>query len=203
MNLKSTYNKIAPDWAKSHAAYTWWVEGTDKFCSLLEPRASVLDVGCGFGFKTDYIASKGFRASGIDFSESMIALAKKKYPKLDFAVFDIYDLDKYGKTFDAVFAQAVLLHIPKARVFEALQKMKSRLNEGGFLYIAVKGMREGRAEEEMKKENDYGYEYERFFSYFTMPELEDYFRKLNMEVAWKSATISGQANWLQIIGKKA
>lgn len=84
MGLKETYNRIAEDWATDHAADTWWIEGTDKFCSFLEPGASVMDVGCGAGLKTKFLSDRGFQARGSDFAPKMIEAAKRKYPGLRF-----------------------------------------------------------------------------------------------------------------------
>ncbi len=203
MDLKSTYNKIAEDWSKDHATDTWWQEGTDKFLSLLPKESTVLDVGCGGGIKSNYIAGKGYRVTGIDFSEKMIEVAHRKFPKIDFDVVDIYMIDKYQKMFDGIFAQAVLLHIPKNKVMEVLEKIKDKLKPCGLLYIGVKKIKDGQIEDEsIKKENDYGYEYERFFSYFTPEELKNYMKQLDMEIVWEGVTTSGRADWIQIIGKK-
>ena len=49
------------------------------------------------------------------------------------------------------------------------KKFKNKLNPNGVLYLAVKEKR--KVEEEIATENDYGYEYERFFSYFTLDEI--------------------------------
>jgi len=202
MDLKSTYNKIAEDWKKDHDKDTWWQEGTDMFLSLLPRGSSVLDIGCGGGIKSKYITDKGYVVTGIDFSEKMIEIAEREYPGINFAVSDVYQLEKYPKKFDAVFAQAVLLHIPKNRVMEVLEKMKSCLNDGGLLYLGVKQVKEDGVGERVIKENDYGYDYERFFSFFTLAELEGYLKDLNMDVVWKTSTTSGKAGWLQIVGKK-
>lgn len=202
MDLKSTYNKIAEDWVKDHNKDDWWQGGTDTFLSYLPKGASILDVGCGGGIKSKYIANKGYKVTGIDFSEKMIEIAKRELPDLYFDVVDVYELDKYSKTFDGIFAQAVLLHIPKAKVMDVLIKMKGRLNPSGLLYIAVKGVKDDGIEEGITKESDYGYEYERFFSYFSLEELKDYITKLDMELVWAGSTGSGRANWHQVIGKK-
>ena len=205
INLRETYNKIAKEWGEDHEKDTWWIEGANAFLSSLLKEATILDVGCGVGQKTEYIKEKGFsRVEGIDFSEGMVKEAKEKYPEINFEVVDVYDLDKYPKTFDGIFCQAVLLHIPKNRVVEVLEKMKSKLNGGGLLYIAVKEMKENQIEEEVKKENDYGYEYERFFSYFTLEELRDYFKNLNLKIISESIVNSGsgRSKWINVIGKK-
>ncbi len=41
------------------------------------PEASVLDLGCGTGEHADFLASRGFRAVGIDRSEAQIAKARR------------------------------------------------------------------------------------------------------------------------------
>lgn len=202
MSLKDTYNKIAEDWAKDHSNDTWWQEGTDQFLSFLPPHATILDVGCGAGVKSRYLTKKGFKVIGVDFSENMIEIAKRESPNIQFDVVDVYEIDKYPHTFDGIFAQAVLLHIPKNKIREVLAKLKEKINPEGLLYIAVKGVRDDGIEEAVKTENDYGYQYERFFSFFTLPELEKYLQELNMEIVWKTNTPSGRADWLQIVGRK-
>lgn len=203
-NLRETYNKIAKDWNKDHSKDDWWLEGANDFLALLPKNAEILDVGCGGGYKTEYMKEKGFNVEGIDFSEGMIEDAKQKFPDVNFEVFDVYDFDKYPKKFDGIFSQAVLLHIPKERIIEVLEKMKSRLNENGLLYIAVKSTKDNGIEEEVKKENDYGYEYERFFSYFSQEELKNYFNKIGLEIIYEKIVDSGpgRSKWINIIGKK-
>ncbi len=201
-DLKNTYNKIARDWNGDHIDDTWWFDGTDKFLSLLPKKSLILDVGCAGGFKTNYIKEKGYNVEGIDFSEEMIKYAKERFKGINFEVRNLYDIDKIDKNYDGIFSQAVLLHIPKKDILSILEKIKSRLNKGGYLYIAVKERKEGGVEEEIKKENDYGYEYERFFSYYSMDELKNYFMKLDIDVVYEKIESSGRANWINIIGKK-
>jgi 2-polyprenyl-3-methyl-5-hydroxy-6-metoxy-1,4-benzoquinol methylase len=201
-DLKNTYNKIARDWNGDHIIDTWWINGTDKFLSLLSRKALVLDVGCAGGFKTNYIKEKGYNVDGIDFSEEMIKDAKDRFKGINFEVRNLYDLEKINKTYDGIFSQAVLLHIPKKDILEVLEKIKLKLNKGGFAYIAVKEKINNGVDEEIKMENDYGYEYERFFSYYTMEELRGYFKKLDMEIVYEKIESFGRTNWINIIGKK-
>lgn len=200
MDLKSTYNSIAEDWFRDHVEDTWWKDGTDKFLSLLPKNASVLDIGCGAGVKSKYLSEKGFRVTGMDFSEKMIEIAKREVEDVYFFVGDIYELDSYSKKFDAVFAQAVLLHIPKEKILGMLEKLRNKLKQNGILYIAVKEARNG-IESEILKESDYGYDYERFFSYFTLPEIKNYIEQIGLEIVWENITNSGRTNWIQMIAK--
>ncbi len=205
-NLKNTYNKIAEDWNKDHEKDDWWFEGTDKYISYFNKGDSILDVGCAGGIKSKYLIDKGLKVTGIDFSEKFIEIAKKEVPNGDFTVMDVNDINKIEKSFDGIFIQAVLLHIPKEEVEGVLKKALEKLNDGGYLYVAVKEKEEGGIDEEIKKENDYGYEYERFFSYYSKEEIETYFKNLGLEIVFENEALPSVAtrktNWLQIIGRK-
>jgi SAM-dependent methyltransferase len=201
MNLKETYNKIATDWHKDHQADDWWVEGTDKFISFLGPGDSVLDVGCGGGTKSRYLSKKGLKVTGIDFSDELINIAKIEVPQAEFIVMDMYNAEKLNMKFDGIFAQASLLHIPKKDLSNILRILASKLKPDGFLYVAVKGTIPGSPEEETKEEDDYGYPYQRFFSYYSMDELIKNFENLGLKIVYKDIKTIGKTDWLQIIGE--
>ena len=206
MNLKDTYNKIAELWHKDHSSDDWWVGGTDAFVSYLKTGCNVLDVGCGGGTKSKYLIGKGLNVIGIDFSENLLSIAKRECPQGRFLVMDINNIDALEEKFDGIFMQAVLLHIPRKEVEGILKKAVSKLNDGGYLYIAVKEKIEGGIDEETKTDNDYGYDYERFFSYFSLDDFKTYFKKIGLEMVYENvmppSRTTRQSNWMQVIGKK-
>lgn len=163
----------------------------------------MLDVGCGSGVKSKYLMEHGLNVMGIDISSGLLAIAEREAPGAEFRELSMLDLDTLPETFDGIFAQASLLHIPKKDAGMVVQKMARRLVPGGLLYIAVKESRSDKPEESIEKENDYGYEYERFFSYFTMAELERYLVEAGLTPVWQSrnSNPSRKTVWLQIIGK--
>ena len=201
MDLKSTYNKIAEDWYADHRTDDWWREGTDAFVSLLKQGNTVLDVGCGGGVKTKYLAAKGLNVTGVDFSEKMIEIAKREAPEGRFYIEDISKLNDLNEKFDGVFAQAVLLHVPKKKIALAMKNLTGKLRLGGYLYVAVKQIGKNGKEEQISIEKNYGYEYERFFSYFTITELKRYFKNAGLEVCYENTTAYRTVTWIQIIGK--
>lgn len=203
MNLKETYNRIAEDWHKNHQEDTWWIEGTDAFISLLKPGSSVLDAGCGSGVKARYLAGRGLDVTGVDFSERMIELAKRELPEAKFLVLDLRDLDTLHQTFDGVFVQAALLHVPKKDVWDVLRKLKDKLKVGGYLYLAVKEVKPDQPEEEIRTKDDYGYRYDVFYSYFTLSELKHYLTDLGMSIRYEKVSLSGETNWIQAIAANA
>ncbi|OGZ68533.1 MAG: hypothetical protein A3D35_02205 [Candidatus Staskawiczbacteria bacterium RIFCSPHIGHO2_02_FULL_34_9] len=206
MNIKDTYNKIAEAWHKDHNTDDWWVSGTNKFLELISPGSIILDVGCGGGTKSQYLIDKGMKVVGIDIAENMVQIAKREVPKGEFMAMDLLDVDKISHDFDGIFMQAVLLHIPKKDVMEILQKMVNKLKSKGLLYVSVKEKRPGGVDEEKKIDDDYGYEYERFFSYFTIDELNQDLESLGLEVIFTEnnppSRTARASNWISIIGQK-
>ncbi len=201
-NLRDTYNKIAEEWHGDHQSNDWWVPSTNTFISFLPTGASVLDVGCGGGTKAKYLASRGLQVLGIDFSENMIEIARREVPEAEFAVMDMRDLSELRRNFDGIFAQASLLHIPKKEVHSVFRKFLSHLKPNGYLYIAVKEKKEGQPDEEIQKESDYGYEYERFFSFYAFDELKQYFSDADLEIVSENIIPSGKTRWITVIGRK-
>ena len=55
---------------------------------------------------------------------------------------------------------------------------------------------------EIKKESDYGYEYERFFSFYTIDELRQYFLDAGLAIVHEDVVPSGKTRWISVIGKK-
>lgn len=202
MNLKSTYDKISENWNEDHAHDTWWIAGTDKFASFLKKGDSVLDVGCASGLKSEYLTQKGLKVTGIDFSDKMIDLAQKRMPLGQFFVRDINESLDFKNKFDGIFAQAVLLHISKKNVKKVLNNLIDFLNPNGYFYIAVKKLRDGAQEEQIVKENDYGYEYERFFSFYAPEELKKYLEDLKLNIIYSDISSIGSTEWIQVIAQK-
>lgn len=199
---RQTYNKIAEDWHKDHVNDTWWIAGTEKFSSYLEAGDKILDIGCGSGIKSDFFTKKGFNVLGVDLSENMVDIARKNYPKSRFEVGDIENLGKFPQKFNGVFAQAVLLHVAKSKVSEVLRSFKDALLPQGYLYIAVKQLRPGGSQEEVVTENDYGYDYQRFFTYFTVPEIKQLIVDAGFDIIFEeTSTATNKTDWIQFIGK--
>jgi ubiquinone/menaquinone biosynthesis C-methylase UbiE len=61
---------------------------------LMEPLKgqAVLDLACGSGFFSEKFAAQGAHVIGVDISKELIALAKKKYPSIDFIISSADDL---------------------------------------------------------------------------------------------------------------
>ncbi|MDD5192265.1 MAG: class I SAM-dependent methyltransferase [Candidatus Nanoarchaeia archaeon] len=94
---------------------------------------SVLDITCGTGAQAIFLDKEGYKVTASDFSKEMIAIAQKKYPKLDFKQGDIRNA-KYGK-FDAVISIFNAIgHLSKPDFGKAIRNITNNLKTGG-IYI--------------------------------------------------------------------
>lgn len=138
----------------------------EKFLSLIPPGGSIIDIGCGSGRDVKKFSERGFHVTGIDFSPSMIEIAKSNAPKATFKILDMHSLN-LEETFDTVWANASLLHIRKIHLPKVLEKIFSVLNDNGLFYIKMKqGGHEG-VEIDTRYDN-----LPKFYAYFEENELK-------------------------------
>jgi len=101
------------------------------------PAHSVIDLGCGPGNSTELLAAlfPAADVSGIDSSGDMIQAARRRLPRVRFAVQDIDAWIGEGGTFDVILANAVLQWLPDhARLLPALV---GKLASGGALAVQM------------------------------------------------------------------
>src|SRR5437870_13108125 len=109
-----------------------WSSSTRQFIPPLLDAAdvsgkmSILDVGCGPGYVSAAAAERGAIPIGLDFSEEMIAIAKKKFPGVEFQHGDAQNLPFPDNSFDRVVANFALLHLanPERAIAEAARVLK-------------------------------------------------------------------------------
>ncbi len=94
----------------------------------------VLDLGCGPGSMTAKLLEiPGIRLTGVDISPSMIALARQRFPGIDFQVDDMEGLCFEDNGFDLVFCSGVLHHLPMLQ--RVLKEIHRVLKPGGVLLV--------------------------------------------------------------------
>lgn len=96
---------------------------------------SVLDIGTGTGVAATSILERGGSVVGIDFSEAMIAEARRRLPEVDFRVASAEALPFDDGLFDAVVANGVLHHL--AEPDRALEEAQRVLNPAGRIGCTV------------------------------------------------------------------
>jgi demethylmenaquinone methyltransferase/2-methoxy-6-polyprenyl-1,4-benzoquinol methylase len=94
--------------------------------------ARVIEVACGTGYWTRFIAPVAARVLALDTAPETMRIANSRVPegKVDFLVGDAYALPQHVGQFDAAFAGFWFSHVPKARRREFLLGLAARLEPG-------------------------------------------------------------------------
>jgi 2-polyprenyl-3-methyl-5-hydroxy-6-metoxy-1,4-benzoquinol methylase len=89
-------------------------------CRSLRRGDSIIDLGCGNGALAGRLARQGFRVTGLDLSESGIAIARTAHPDVRFEVMSAEQdvLERLGcEPFDMAISTEVIEHLYSPRQF--------------------------------------------------------------------------------------
>ncbi len=86
-------------------------------------------------------------------------------------------MDFPDNTFDGFWASAVLLHIPKDRIDEALGRLHSVVKNGGVGFISIK-----QGEGQKVEEDDMNRGHKRLFAYWQDDEFQNTLKRNNFEI---------------------
>jgi len=83
----------------------------DRFLALLQPGASILDIGCGSAEPiARYFIEKGCHVTGVDSSPALIDLCKSRFPDQQWIVHDMRTLS-LSRRFDGILAWDSFFHL--------------------------------------------------------------------------------------------
>jgi SAM-dependent methyltransferase len=97
------------------------------------PPFHILDLGCGPGRDLKRFTELGHIATGLDGSAEFVRMARD-YSGCDVWLQDFIDLRLPPATFDGIFANASLFHVPSAVLPEVLLRLQAALKPGGVLF---------------------------------------------------------------------
>jgi 2-polyprenyl-3-methyl-5-hydroxy-6-metoxy-1,4-benzoquinol methylase len=123
-------------WPAAH--FVEWATVTEMIRRVgLPAGARVLDVGCGTGWTSLFLAEAGFAALGVDLVPANIEVARRRAERWSsgarFAVADMETLDLDG-SFDAALLFDALHHV--RRQAETLRRIGRLVEPGGWLLLA-------------------------------------------------------------------
>jgi SAM-dependent methyltransferase len=98
-------------------------------------KSRLLDIAAGPGYVSAEARRCGWSVTGVDFSESMLALARHNFPEIDFQLGDAEALSFADASFDAVVMNFGILHL--ARPEAALRGICRVLRPGGRFAFSV------------------------------------------------------------------
>jgi SAM-dependent methyltransferase len=112
------------DVSQNIAALLGHIQGTPPF--------TILDFGCGPGRDLRAFTDLGHVGIGLEGSARFVAMAREQ----GFEVLqqNFLELDLPGETFDGVFANASLFHVPSQELPRVLRELHATLKPGGVLF---------------------------------------------------------------------
>lgn len=166
----------------------------DNFMRIVRPGGSVLELGCGAGQDSEALLTAGFDVTPTDGTAAIAAAAEKRLGR-PVRVMLFEELDERS-AYDGVWANACLLHVPRAELGPILDRVHAAMKPGGVFYATFKaGEAEGR---------------DKFGRYYNYPD-EEWLRQTYRPERWQSLEIGGgtgsgydgvPTNWLNVLAVK-
>lgn len=138
--VASSYDELADHWNSADYPRENGIEQHKRAISFLEKKRRALDVGCGSsGRFIDLLSNQGFEAEGLDLSQRMIELARKRHPAVNFHHADIRDWELPCQ-YDLISAWDSIWHLPLADQEAVMKKLCQGLSPGGVLIFTTGGV---------------------------------------------------------------
>lgn len=135
--MDNTGERMVPEFHKHDFIYPeHW--GRYFFASQFVKDKRVLDVACGSGYGSNYLAKEGAKkVIGLDCSAEAIDYAKDKfsYKNLEFLVGDAHNLPFKDKSFDVVVGFEMIEHLNDTKRF--LSEVKRVIKKGGIILLST------------------------------------------------------------------
>ncbi|WP_324750060.1 methyltransferase domain-containing protein [Sphingomonas sp. LY54] len=187
------YEKFAPTYSASGAGGQ--SRHLESFLALLAPSSRILDLGCGGGIDASAMLAQGFVVDAIEASPAIAAMAERRMNR-PVKVMRFDELDAVEE-YDAVWASASLIHVPRQGLSGILCRIFAALKPLGLHFASYKtGRSEGR--------DSVG----RYYNYPSHEELLNFYRQ---SAPWQIANVTeyvgggfekGSGPWVAIITQR-
>lgn len=166
-----------------------------KFLTHLPKQPRILDAGCGSGRDSNFFLNKGYEVVAFDGSLEMVKLASTLIGQE--ALHLLFEEMDFSAEFDAIWANASLLHVPYENLRETFEKFHKALFPSGILYASFK------YGSSLRKEGD------RYFFDMNEASIAPYLKGLfePLEICKMADTRSSVApspdkSWLHVIARR-
>lgn len=186
-----TYDRHAVAWIDNHQTPGFYDNEIAHFKQLL-PTGKVLEIGSGGGRDAKDLIAAGYDYVGTDISVGLLKQARLSNPGTTFQKVSVYDLD-FDEPFDGFWCSAVLLHIPRNRIGDALSAIHRNMKPGAIGFITIK---EGEGEE-LEPDNRSGQGSKRYFVYWSDADFTQKLDQNGFEVLERGyRPLSPRSKWL-------
>lgn len=195
--MKVAYNRVASQYDERNGTMNPVLEAfATSFMTELPAHPSILDAGCGTGRDMAWFEQNGCTVTGIDLSSEMLALARTRTTGVLLEM-DLLELNFESDSFEGIWTNASLLHIPKARTADILSQFRNLLKTNGILALGLqKGDFEG-------WESGVYADTERYFSRFTEIEIETLLTASGFVVKSLETREGGPRTWIHILAERS
>ena len=100
-----------------------------------EGKESLLELGAGVGYDSQFFQLGGLRVTAVDLSGEMVARCREK--GVEAYELDFCQLSSLERTFDCIYTLNALLHVPAEELRQVLAEIDAVLNPDGLVYIGV------------------------------------------------------------------
>ncbi|MDZ4867729.1 MAG: class I SAM-dependent methyltransferase [Alphaproteobacteria bacterium] len=180
----------------AHSEKTGATKALATFLTALPKGAAVLDLGCGTGRDTRALIEAGMTVTAVDGAPEMAREAEKR---LGIAVrVQLFENLDDMEVFDGIWANASLLHVPRAGLPAVFARVYRALKPGALLYASFKsGGKDGRDK------------LDRYYNYLDADEVTALLRGAG---AWSSIDIKQgrgtgydgtETGWVQVFARKS
>ncbi|HEX4248281.1 MAG TPA: methyltransferase domain-containing protein [Pseudonocardia sp.] len=142
--IRASYDTVAVDYAEllesAHVDSPWERAVLATFAELVLRAGGgpVVDLGCGPGRLTGYLASLGLSVSGIDLSPGMVAEARRRHPELRFDEGSMTALALPDGGLAGLVTWYSIIHLPPELLPGVFAEQHRVLAPGGHLVLGIK-----------------------------------------------------------------
>jgi 2-polyprenyl-3-methyl-5-hydroxy-6-metoxy-1,4-benzoquinol methylase len=158
------------------------------FVALLQPKARILDLGCGSGRDSLAFRALGFDVLAIDGAEEMVKYVASQGIPVQKMLMEEID---FKEEFDGIWCCASLVHVAKEVLPDVLERIDRALKPNGLLFVSFKA---GQGE---------GFENGRYFHYVSEAELRNYLSGFDILTITSSDSDKNQTptTWITAIAR--
>lgn len=135
----ATFDRYAERYAEKYCHLKLYDSHLRRFIDRLDQGARVLDMACGPGNVSAYIARRrpDIVLTGIDLAENMLVQARKRVPSAQFRLADCRNISRLGQQYDAAAFAFGLNYLTNADAQQCFASLNASLAGRGILYLST------------------------------------------------------------------